>query len=122
MMSKAEYEEQGVIETNKAMEELRKIIENSQNPVKTFMKFGGETRAKLLDFINSGEHLSVEVNKNIPESQHFVEECEKFDQTSPLKRKIDKLKKGQIYESPKRYPSFIHPSYILTGQAALKRR
>jgi len=47
MMSKAEYEEQGVIETNKAMEELRKIIENSQNPVKTFMKFGGETRAKV---------------------------------------------------------------------------
>jgi len=81
-----------------------------------------ETRAKLLDFINSGEHLSVEVNKNIPESQNFVEECEKVDQASPLKRKIDKLKKGQIYESPKRYPSFIHRSYILTGQAALKRR
>ena len=47
MMSIAEYEEQGVRETDKAMEELRKIIENSQNPVKTFMKFGGETRAKV---------------------------------------------------------------------------
>jgi len=41
----------------------------------------------------------VEVNKNIPESQHFVEECEKFDQTSPLKRKIDKLKKV-VVENP----------------------
>ena len=46
-MTIAEYEEQGVRETNAAMDELRKLIENSPNPLKTFMKFGGETRAKV---------------------------------------------------------------------------
>lgn len=46
-MTIAEYEEQGVRETNAAMDELRKIIENSANPLKLFMKFDGETRAKV---------------------------------------------------------------------------
>merc|ERR1712037_37922 len=118
MLTMQEYEEQGIRETDKAMKGLRKIIENSLNPLKTFMKFGGETRAKMLDFVNSGEHLPVEENANLPlsESQIFETEPENVDLISTPKRKFDQLKKGLIYESPKSYPTFIHPSY------AIKRR
>merc|ERR1712037_152474 len=120
MLTMQEYEEQGIRETDKAMKELRKIIENSLNPLKTFMKFGGETRAKMLDFVNSGEHLPVEENENLLESQIFEAvsdiESENVDLISTPKRKFDQLKKGVIYESPKRYPTFIHPCY------AIKRR
>ena len=51
-MTIAEYEEQGVRETNAALDELKKIIENSANPLKIFMKFGGETREKVSEILD----------------------------------------------------------------------
>ena len=57
---------------------------------------------KLLDFKNSGEHLPVELNENLPvaEIQNFrtgsETECEKGDQVSNQRRKFESIKKVLI--------------------------
>ena len=51
----------------------------------------------MLDFVNSGEHLPVEENENLLESQIFEAmsdiESENIDLISTPKRKFDQLKK-----------------------------
>ena len=51
---------------------------------------------KLLDFKNSGEHLPVELNENLPKIRNFEigseTECERDDQVSNP-RKFESIKK-----------------------------
>ena len=55
----------------------------------------------MLDFVNSGEHLPVEENENLLESQIFEVvsdiESENVDLISTPKRKFDQLKKVRFY-------------------------
>ena len=55
----------------------------------------------MLDFVNSGEHLPVEENENLLESQIFEAmsdiESENVDLISTPKRKFDQLKKVRFY-------------------------
>ena len=83
--------------------------------LKTFMKFGGETRAKvrkifmssehkkkflkMLDFVNSGEHLPIEENENLILSESQIYDTESDTEPGNVhlirtpKRKFDQLKK-----------------------------
>ena len=79
------------------------------------MKFGGETRAKvrkifmssehkkkflkMLDFVNSGEHLPIEENENLILSESQIYDTESDTEPGNVhlirtpKRKFDQLKK-----------------------------
>ncbi|CAG5087923.1 Oidioi.mRNA.OKI2018_I69.PAR.g11671.t1.cds [Oikopleura dioica] len=86
-LTMAEYEEQGEKETNNAIEALKESIQNSPNPWKVLSKLSKDTQSKLINFMDTGDHLakdSEELFNDITDSEDEEDSAEEQRQQSRL--------------------------------------
>lgn len=57
-LTQEQFQAQGKVETDHGITELRESIKRSPDPWKVLKTLRPETRAKLIDFVDSGDHLS----------------------------------------------------------------
>lgn len=64
-----EYEDEGERETTNAIEQLKESISNSPNPWKVLSKLSKETQSKLIDFVETGDHLQRDLFDDMEENE-----------------------------------------------------